>query len=371
MINVPFLDLSAPQQELKSEITAAFQEVVNSGWFITGTQCDRFEKEFADYCGTKHCIGVGNGLDALHLILRAADIGPGDEVIVPSNTYIATWLAVSYTGAKPVPVEPNIKTFNIDPNAVEDKINSKTKAILAVHLYGRPAEISDLNQICEKYNLMLFEDAAQAHGSIYRSRRTGSLGLAAGFSFYPGKNLGALGDAGAVTTNDDLLADRIKVLRNYGSRKKYYNEVKGYNTRLDELQAAFLRVKLRTLDQWNLRRQKIANKYFQAWRDIPSLQLPEPGEQGQHTWHLFVVRCKHREKFSKYLADHGIGSLIHYPVPPHLSQAYVDLGLPPGSLPIAEELANSVLSLPIGPHMDEMHVDHVIKCVTDFYRNEQ
>ena len=370
MIKVPFLDLAAAQQELKPALTSAFDRVLDSGWFIMGAECERFESEFANFCGTKNCIGVGNGLEALHLILRAAGIGPGDEVIVPSNTYIATWLAVSYTGATPVDVEPSIDTFNIDPKKVERKITSKTKAVLAVHLYGLAADMTALSQICKRNNLKLFEDAAQAHGSILNGRRTGALSLAAGFSFYPGKNLGALGDAGAVTTDDDDLADNIRVLRNYGSRKKYFNEVKGYNSRLDEVQAALLRAKLPKIDEWNSRRSRIADRYLESLKGLPNLYLPEPGLPGEHTWHLFVVRTSKRTELAKFLAERDIGTLIHYPVPPHLSDAYVDLSIAKGSLPIAEDLADTVLSLPIGPHMNDQQIDHVIESVQLFFRGQ-
>jgi len=370
MIKVPFLDLAAAQQELKPQLIEAFDRALDSGWFIMGAECERFESEFANYCGTKHCVGVGNGLEALHLILRAAGIGPGDEVIVPSNTYIATWLAVSYTGATPVAVEPNISTFNIDPKKVEQKITANTRAVLAVHLYGRSADMTALADTCRKHNLLLFEDAAQAHGSTFDGRRTGALSLAAGFSFYPGKNLGALGDAGAVTTNDDELADKVRVLRNYGSRKKYFNELKGYNSRLDEVQAALLSVKLSKIDEWNSRRSRIADRYLDSLRGMPNLHLPDPGKPGEHTWHLFVVRSSNRTELAKFLADRNIGTLIHYPVPPHLSDAYADLLIAKGSLPIAEELAETVLSLPIGPHMNDQQVDHVTESVQLFFRGQ-
>jgi dTDP-4-amino-4,6-dideoxygalactose transaminase len=370
MIKVPFLDLAAAQQELRVDLLKSVARTIDSGWFITGQECKLFEQEFADYCGVKHCIGVGNGLDALHLILRACNIGPSDEVIVPSNTYIATWLAASYAGATPVPVEPDITTFNIDPGKVEEKITANTKAVLAVHLYGRPAEMSQLREICARRNLMLFEDAAQAHGSLVTGQKTGALSLAAGFSFYPGKNLGALGDAGAVTTNDDAIADRVRLLRNYGSRKKYYNEFKGFNSRLDEVQASFLRVKLRLLDDWNQRRKKIALKYIANLDGISEISLPDPGNLDEHTWHLFVVRSNKRDGLSEYLARQGIGTLIHYPVPPHLSEAYADLGMSKGDLKIAEELADTVLSLPIGPHMSEQQVDYVIENIHKFFRKK-
>ena len=346
---------------------SAMERVLDSGWYIMGSECERFEKEFAEYCGSQFCIGVGNGLDALHLMLRAAGVGPGDEVIVPSNTYIATWLAVSYAGAIPIPAEPNLATFNIDPEEVERKISSKTKAVLAVHLYGKAAPMEELNKICEKHHLMLFEDAAQAHGSQVGCKRTGALSLAAGFSFYPGKNLGALGDAGAVTTNDPALAERIRSLRNYGSKKKYYNDEKGYNSRLDELQAALLIEKLKVLDSWNACRAKIAGTYTQGLSGIDDLILPCAGEVFEHTWHLYVVRSSRRDELASFLATKDIGTLIHYPVPPHLSSAYSDLGYESGSYPIAENLANTVLSLPIGPHLTTAQISRVVECVKYFF----
>jgi dTDP-4-amino-4,6-dideoxygalactose transaminase len=367
MTAIPFLDLRAAQQEIKTGLIEAFSRVVDSGWFIMGKECERFEAAFAEYCGVKHCIGVGNGLEALHLILRAAGIGSGDEVIVPSNTYIATWLAVSYAGATPVPVEPDENTFNIDPKKVEEKITHKTKAILAVHLYGRVAAMDELQKICDKHKIMLFEDAAQAHGSRLGERKSGNLSLAAGFSFYPGKNLGALGDAGAVTTNNDALANQIRILRNYGSQKKYYNEVKGYNSRLDEIQAAFLCEKLNVLDKWNARRTELACLYSENLAGIKELQLPLHGEPGEHTWHLYVVRAAKRDELAKHLAEKGIGSIIHYPVPPHLSEAYSDVNHVKGSLPVAEALASTVLSLPIGPHMTVSEAKFVKEAVKEFY----
>ena len=369
MSNIPFLDLSAPQQELKAELSDAFNRVLNSGWYIMGKECEKFESEFAQYCGVKHCIGVGNGLDALHLILRAAGIGDGDEVIVPSNTYIATWLAVSYTGAIPIPVEPDESTFNIDPLKVEAKIGPKTKAILAVHLYGRVAPMVKLEALAKKHQIMLFEDAAQAHGSELNGKKTGNLSLAAGFSFYPGKNLGALGDAGAVTTNDDDMAKKVRMLRNYGSQKKYYNEIKGYNSRLDELQAALLTEKLKVIDNWNSRRISIANMYSESLANIPRLAIPDHGKLREHTWHLYVVRTQQRDALAKFLAEKGIGTIIHYPIPPHLSEAYASAKFSRGSLPIAESLAQQVLSLPIGPHMTHSDAQHVADMVKIFFNS--
>jgi dTDP-4-amino-4,6-dideoxygalactose transaminase len=350
-MKVPFLNMVGPYQELKAGLDEAWHRVMDSAWLVLGKECEAFEREYAAYCGTKHCIGVGNCLDALHIILRALDIGEGDEVIVPSNTYIATWLAVSYAGAKPVPVEPDEHAFNLDPNRIEAAITKKTKAILPVHLYGQPCDMDPINVIAQKHGLKVVEDNAQSQGARYKGHRTGSLGDAAGHSFYPGKNLGAMGDGGAITTDDDALADRVRVLRNYGSRVKYHNEVKGYNSRLDELQAALLRVKLRHLDEWNARRAAIAKDYLAAWNSIGNLTLPVEPSWAESVWHLFVVRHPQRDVLQSLLAKKGIGSLIHYPIPPHLSGAYRDEGISQGSLPLAESFAGTVLSLPIGPHL--------------------
>ena len=347
---IPFLDLKLPHQELREELQQAFTEVLDSGWFIQGKQLDAFDNEYASFCGTKHCIGVGNGLDALHLILRAYDIGAGDEVIVPSNTYIATWLAASYAGATPVPVEPDERTYNINPALIEAAITPKTKAIMAVHLYGQPADMDAINAIANKFNLKVIEDAAQAQGAGYKGKLAGNLGDAAGHSFYPGKNLGALGDGGAITTNDDDLADKLKVLRNYGSRVKYFNEVKGFNSRLDEMQAAFLRVKLRKLIEWNARRKQIAT-YYQENLDASNLVLPFVPDWADPVWHLFVVRSKNREQLQNQLSHAEIGTVIHYPIPPHLQAAYAEMGLNKGDFPLAEAIHNEVISLPIGPHL--------------------
>lgn len=363
---IPFLDMKAPYIELKNELDEAYRRVMESGWYILGKECEAFEKEFADYCGVKYCIGVGNGLEALHLILRAYGIGEGDEVIVPANTYIATWLAVSYAGAKPVPVEPDEKTYNINPALIEQAITENTKAILAVHLYGQPSDMDNINAIARKYNLKVIEDAAQAHGAKYNGRTAGSLGDAAGFSFYPGKNLGAFGDGGAITTNDPVLAENVKALRNYGSMVKYQHEVKGFNSRLDELQAAMLRVKLSKLDEWNTRRKIIAQNYLRELHNINNIVLPFVPECAEPVWHLFVVRHEERDKLQSYLNEIGIGTLIHYPIPPHLSGAYKEMNYKLGDYPITERIAKSVLSLPIGPHIDQSDQIKIvvkIKCI--------
>jgi dTDP-4-amino-4,6-dideoxygalactose transaminase len=366
MTRVPFLDMKSPYLELKDELDAAYRRVMESGWYILGEEVTAFEREFAEYCGAKFCVGVGNGLEALHLILRAYGIGEGDEVIVPSNTYIATWLAVSYAGAKPVPVEPVEREYNIDPDRIEAAVTSRTKAILPVHLYGLPADVEPILSLAERFNLKVVEDAAQSQGARYKGRLAGNLGHAAGFSFYPGKNLGALGDAGAVITNDESLAEKIRALRNYGSKVKYYNEVKGYNSRLDEMQAALLRVKLKHLDEWNTRRNRVASVYLKALSDVKDLILPSIPDWSSPAWHIFPVRHPRRDELQAHLKANGVDTLIHYPVPPHLSGAYADLGYSKGAFPIAEAIADSELSLPMGPHMSMGDVEHVVEAIRKF-----
>jgi dTDP-4-amino-4,6-dideoxygalactose transaminase len=308
---------------------------------------------------------VGNGLEALHLILRAFDIGPGDEVIVPANTYIATWLAVSYAGARPVPVEPLSVTCNLDPDLLESAITPRTKAIMVVHLYGQPADMDQICAIASRHGLKVIEDAAQAHGARYRGRRIGSLGDAAGFSFYPGKNLGALGDGGAITTDDDHLAERLCVLRNYGSKIKYHNEEKGFNSRLDELQAAFLREKLKNLDNENACRSRLA-QHYSGLLDGSGLVLPFVPQWAEPAWHLYTVRTPKRDALQRYLTDKGIGSMIHYPIPPHLQAAYAELGFAPGAFPISEAIHDEILSLPMGPHLNEQQVAEVCVALRSF-----
>lgn len=351
---MPFLDLKASYLDLKDELDSAYHRVLTSGWYILGAEVEAFEAEFADYCGVKHCVGVANGLEALTLVLRAWDIGPGDEVIVPSNTYIATWLAITHVGATPVPVEPHEDTCNINPELIEASITERTKAIIPVHLYGQPADMDPICEIARRHALKVLEDAAQAHGASYKGKRAGSLGDAAGFSFYPGKNLGAFGDGGAVTTSDAELADKIRCLRNYGSREKYVNEAPGFNSRLDELQAAFLRVKLRYLDGWNDKRRLLAAWYLKSLPgSFPELVLPVVPAWAEPCWHLFVVRSADRDAFQSMLSEHGVGTLIHYPIPPHIQKAYSALNYPVGSFPIAERLARQVLSLPMWPQLSE------------------
>ena len=357
--NIPFLNFAGPYQELKSELDTAYKRVMESGWYILGKEVEAFEQEFATYCGVAHCIGVGNGLEALSLILYAYGIGENDEVIVPANTYIATWLAVSHNRATPVPVEPQEKTYNINPALIEKAITGRTKAIMVVHLYGQTADMDAINAIAQKYHLKVIEDCAQAHGAWYKNKKAGNLGDAAGFSFYPGKNLGAIGDGGAVLTNDDHLAGSLKKLRNYGSEQKYYNEVIGFNSRLDELQAAFLRVKLSRLDEWNTRRKIIAAYYIEHLTKT-SLILPTVPEWADPVWHLFVVRSSSRNTLQKEIADAGISTMIHYPVPPHLQKAYAKMNMGEGSYPITELIHGEILSLPIGPHLSALEQEKII-----------
>lgn len=347
-MKIPFLDLGAAYQELRPEIDAAVERVLASGWYVGGNEIDQFELEYARYCGAEHAIGVANGLDALHLALLAMGVGPGDEVIVPSNTYIATWLAVSHCGATPVPVEPDPRSCNIDPTLIEAAITPRTKVILPVHLYGQPADMDPILALARQYGLRVLEDGAQAHGAHYKGRRLGAHGDAVAWSFYPGKNLGAMGDGGAVTTNDGRIADRLRVLRNYGSRVKYVNEVQGYNSRLDPIQAAILRVKLAHLDDWNARRGSIARLYQDGLAST-GLTLPYVPEWADPVWHLYVVRHRERDALQSLLAQAGVTTMIHYPIAPHLQSAYAALGFGRGSFPVSEVLHDQVLSFPIGP----------------------
>jgi dTDP-4-amino-4,6-dideoxygalactose transaminase len=366
--SVPFLDMKAQYEELKEEFDLAYRRVMNSGWYILSDEVLAFEQEFSKYLGVKHCVGVGNGLEALQLILMAYGVGVGDEVIVPANTYIASWLAVSYVGATPIPVEPIPSTYNIDPHRIRERISGRTKAIMPVHLYGQPSEMEEIWRIARESGLLIIEDSAQTHGVKHGDRMAGNLGDAAGFSFYPTKNLGAFGDAGAVTTNDDQLADKVRVLRNYGSRTKYFNEIKGHNSRLDPLQAAFLRVKLKHLDEWNSRRARIAECYLQELANLDGLALPGLARDTGHAWHQFVVTCQDRDRLRAHLAQAGIETLIHYPLPPHLSEAYADLGYRAGDFPRTEKLAETVLSLPIGPQLAMHDVHHVVEVIRDYYQ---
>lgn len=360
---IPFLDLKKINTSIEASLLGCMQRVLRSGTYILGDEVEQFESRFASYCKVKHCIGVSNGLEALTLALRALEIGAAHEVIVPSNTFIATWLAVSEVGAKIVPVEPDAFTYNLNTELVTSAITERTRAIIPVHLYGQTANIPELKRIIAGKNIRIIEDAAQAHGATCMGRPAGALGDAAAFSFYPGKNLGAIGDAGAVTTDDDAIADRIRVLRNYGSKEKYVHLVKGMNSRLDPLQAAILSEKLEVLDNWNHRRQAIAAIYNESFRNLSSLSLPVSLKDYEHVWHLYVVRHPLRDDLRQQLSARGIQTLIHYPIPPHLQQAYSDSSWP--SLPVAERLANEVLSLPMGPHLSEEDVAYVVKHVRE------
>jgi dTDP-4-amino-4,6-dideoxygalactose transaminase len=352
---IPFLDLKSVNAPHDAAIREGINRVLESGWYILGRECDAFEKEFASFCEVSNCIGVANGLDALSLILRAYDIGPGDEVIVPSNTFIATWLAVSQVGAQPIPVEPDFRTYNIDPALIEAAITPRTKAIIPVHLYGQPADMGPIMEIAERHGLRVIEDAAQAHGARYRGCRAGSLGNAAGFSFYPGKNLGALGDGGAITTNDDVLAAKLRKLRNYGSSIKYEHELSGVNSRLDEIQAAVLRAKLSSIDQENAARGHIASLYIDLLKGSV-LQLPHVIFDAEPVWHLMVIRTTRRAALQSALTQSQIGHLVHYPIACHKQGAYAGQNWP--ALPIAESLCDQLLSLPISPYLRD---DEVIK----------
>jgi dTDP-4-amino-4,6-dideoxygalactose transaminase len=367
-MNIPFLDLTAAYYELKNEIDDAVSRSLSSGWYIGGPEVEAFESEYANYCDTKYAVSVANGLDALHLTLRAMGVGVGDEVIVPSNTYIATWLAVSQCGATPVPVEPNSLTYNIDSQLIESAITNKTKVIIPVHLYGQPADLDPILNIAKKYNLKVLEDGAQAHGALYKGKKLGGHGDAVAWSFYPGKNLGAMGDGGAVTTNDPELAERISILRNYGSKIKYINEVQGYNSRLDPIQAAVLRVKLSHLDEWNQRRKQIAKQYKELLSDDFQLVMPFVPEWADPVWHLFVIQYSARNDLQIKLNTKGISTLIHYPIPPHLQAAYAENNWTKGSFPIAETMADQLLSLPIGPSLELDHINLVSQAIKDIIK---
>ena len=358
-------DFSFVTKRINKELKEATNRVIDSNWYILGKEVENFEREFANYLGVKYCIGVGNGLEALHIILRAYGIGEGDEVIIPSNTYIATALAVSYAGATPIMVEPDERTYNINPDLIKEKITKKTKAIMPVHLYGQACDMDPINEVAKKYNLKVIEDAAQAHGAKYKGRKCGALGNTAGFSFYPTKNLGALGDAGAVTTNNKELAEKVRVLSNYGSEKHYYNKYMGFNSRLDEMQAAILRVKLRYLEEFNKERKMIAQLYLKGLQDT-NIILPYVSEWAEPVWHQFVIRTKKRDGLQEYLKSKGIGTLIHYPLPIHLQEAYKHLGYKKSDFPIAEKIANEVLSLPIWVGLNEGFIKCIIKMIIKF-----
>lgn len=364
-MNVPFVSFKPMERELDTELRAAFERVYSSSWYINGNENEYFTKEFAKYCGVEYCVGTGNGLDALLLILKALGIKPGDEVIVPSNTFIATVLAVTYVGATPVFVEPNLRTFNIVPSKIEQKITNRTKAIIPVHLYGNPCDMDDIMKISEKYNIHVIEDCAQAHGSRYHGKRVGSFGIASAFSFYPGKNLGALGDAGAIVTNDEVLMNKIKALGNYGSNYKYHHIYQGHNSRLDELQAAFLSVKLPHLERMNDERRRIAQCYLDGINNTEII-LPSVASDVLSVWHVFSVRCKNRDQLEQYLSKNGISTNKHYPIPIHLQECYSDLKVAKGELPIAEEISATQLSLPMFYGMMDKEINYVIESINKF-----
>ncbi len=365
-MKVPFVSFEKMHAEIRNELDTAYKNVLDKNYYIHGTECDKFEKNFAEYCGAKYCIGVGNGLDALTLILRAMDIQKGDEVLLPANTYIATALAVSAVGATPVLVDPDIRTYNIDVHKIEAKITTKTKAILPVHLQGRPADMDNIMMIAQKYHLKVVEDSAQAHGTTYKGKKVGTFGIASGFSFYPGKNLGALGDGGCIITNDETIAQKVRYLSDYGSDYKYHHIFKGVNSRLDELQSAFLNVKLPYLDKWNTDRQRIARIYLENIHN-PAIILPlPPDDTFGHIYHVFAIRCQNRDKLENYLRSQNIGTLKHYPIPIHLQRAYADLNIPEGSLPVAEEISRTILSIPMYYGMPDEEINFVIQTLNNF-----
>lgn len=360
---IKFLDLKKINNRYREEIDSRIKNILNKGWYLQGEENENFTKNFANFCGTKFAIGVANGLDALNLIIKAYGFGNGDEIIVPANTYIATILAISENGCIPILVEPDIKTYNINPDSIEEKITSKTKAIMVVHLYGQAVQMEKIWKIAKKYNLKIIEDSAQAHGAIYQENRTGNLGDASGFSFYPGKNLGCMGDGGAVTTNDEELFNKIKAIANYGSDRKYHHIYKGVNSRLDEIQAAVLDIKLKHLDSDNNKRREIS-KYYRENIKNSKIILPDTYDEKSHVWHIFAVRTKNRDEFQKYLTEKGIQTIIHYPTPPHKQGAYKEWNNL--SFPITEEIHNTILSLPISPVMTDSEIEKVVEVVNEY-----
>lgn len=364
-MRIPFVSFLPMEKELDQELRNAFERVYTNSWYIAGKEDEVFEKAFAEFCDVKYCVGTGNGLDALMLALKAIGIKTGDEVIVPSNTYIATALAVTYVGAKPVLVEPDISTFNINPELIEEKITEKTKAIIPVHLYGQPCDMTPIIGIAKKYNLCIIEDCAQAHGAKYKGRVIGSFGDVAGFSFYPGKNLGALGDAGAIVTNCKELADKVRALGNYGSDYKYHHIYQGNNSRLDEIQAAFLSAKLPILNKMNEERRRIAKLYSEGINN-PLVKIPYVPEYAEPVWHIYGIRCDRRDELEAYLNKQGIGTNKHYPTPLHLQECYQDLGFKEGDFPIAEKISTTELSIPIFYGMTDEQVSYVIDCINKF-----
>lgn len=366
-MNIPYLSFEYQHGLMRNEFKIACEDVIDSGWFIMGNFLKEFEENYAKISATKYACGVANGLDAIILSLKALNIGEGDEVIVPANTYIASWLAVSAVGATLVPIEPNIRTYNIDVREIEDKITSKTKAILPVHLYGLPCEMEKIMEIAKKYKLYVIEDNAQAHLATYNGKITGSFGDLNATSFYPGKNLGALGDAGAITSDSEELINKVKVLRNYGSEKKYYNIVKGMNSRLDEMQAAFLNIKLKYIVQLTNQRKQIAEKYNKELAGIEGLVLPYINKEATHVYHIYLIRIAKRNELMQFLLDKGINTFIHYPLPPHLQDAYKDLRYKVGDFPLTEEIANTCLSLPLYPGLQDLEIEYIIESIKSFF----
>ena len=360
---IKFLDLEKINNRFRKEIDEKIAAVLDKGWYISGNQNEKFTADFADFCGTKHCIGVANGLDALNIIIKAYGFSQGDEIIVPANTYIASILAITQNGCTPVLVEPDIKTYNINPDLIEEKITSKTKAIMVVHLYGQAVPMEKIWELAKKYNLKIIEDSAQAHGAIYQGKRCGNLGDASGFSFYPGKNLGCIGDGGCVTTNDDELAAKIKAIRNYGSDYKYHNIYKGVNSRLDEIQAAVLDIKLNSLDKDNNRRREIS-KYYRENIKNPAVILPETYNENAHVWHIFAIRTEERDRLQEYLKENGIETLIHYPIPPHKQDCYKEWNNL--SFPLTEEIHKTILSIPISPVLTDNEVEKVVEILNSY-----
>lgn len=364
-MNIPFSRFDFMHREIENELINDFKRVLDQSWFIGGKEDADFEKAFADYVGRKYCVGCGNGLDAIMLSLKALGISHGDEVLVPANTFIATALAVSYTGAEPVFVEPRIETYNINPEKIEEKITSRTKAIIPVHLYGQPAEMDEILNIAAAYDLHVVEDCAQAHGALYKGEKVGKFGVLAAFSFYPGKNLGALGDGGAVVTDDKMLADKVRAMGNYGSLKKYDHIYQGNNSRLDEVQAALLSTKIKHLDRWNLERKRIASRYLSEIVN-PQIILPTVDENAEHVWHIFAVRCQERNRLEVFLNERGIGTNKHYPIPLHLQKAYQSMNIPKGTYPVAEEIAATELSIPLYYGMTDDEIQYVIDSINEF-----
>lgn len=362
---IPFVSFKYLENEIRNELDSAYQRVIDSSWYIDGNEKKQFEREFASFIGVEYCVGCGNGLDALTLALKALGIGIGDEVIVPANTFIATALAVSYSGARPILVDADLTTFNIDVSKIEEAITERTRAIIPVHLYGLPANMDKIIELAEKYNLLIVEDCAQSHGARYKGKVVGSFGVVAGFSFYPGKNLGALGDAGAVVTNEEALAEKIRALGNYGAEQKYVHKYQGLNSRLDELQAAFLRVKLKYMDKMYLERKRVAQRYLCGIQN-ERIDLPQIPEKYDHVWHVFAIRCKERDKLQRYLSEKGIKTNIHYPIPIHMQSAYQELGYREGQFPVAEEISRTELSLPLYYGMKAEEIDYVIGCINEF-----